>query len=148
MSEEPDNEEGTLVPLPPQKQPPAGPLVNFNADQDLDLRPPLPSIEELHANGGRLLVTLALREMPYAEYLQTNHWQDVRNMASRTYGSRCTFGANCSGPLDVHHLTYDNRGAEKPEDVEILCRKHHQIKHDRERQFMRAQLGMQFNRPV
>lgn len=112
---------------------------------DLDLRPPLPPLEKLMENRGRLLVTMILREMPYEEYLKTNHWDAVRHRTFQRHGRRCYIGSGCSGPLDVHHVTYDNRGDEKPEDTIPLCRKHHQMKHDTENAFLRAQLHRQFH---
>ncbi len=114
---------------------------------DLDLRPQFPEGYHPRQDGGRLIVNFALREMAwddYAGYLQTNHWRDVRAMAYRVYGARCTLGVNCSGQMDVHHRTYDHLGDESSDDVEILCRKHHFAKHDAETAFMRDHARRQF----
>lgn len=117
------------------------------ADKALNLQRE-PTDAELRANGGRLLANLALRliyeEEGYDAYLRTNHWQNVRAMAYRVYGCRCTIGVQCAGPLDVHHIRYDNLGDEPPEDLEVLCRLHHGMKHDCEKAFVRAQGYRQF----
>lgn len=91
-------------------------------EEDLDLRPPLPSLAELMANKGHLLVTMVLKEMPYTEYLKTGHWQAVRRKALAAAGHRCQIClSQCR--LDVHHIDekYRSKGEEKPEDVIALC---------------------------
>lgn len=81
--------------------------------------------EELRADGGWRVVVEALRSMPYEEYLQTNHWQDIRERTKRIQGNRC-HRAGCSSHFyDVHHNCYDNLGMELLGDVEGLCRFHH-----------------------
>lgn len=74
----------------------------------------------------------ALRTMPYAAYLRTNHWQHKRLMALRRAGWRCQVcneEASKGKPLDVHHRTYERRGAERAEDVIVLCRRCHELFH-------------------
>jgi len=63
-----------------------------------------------------------IRRMPYAAYLQTAHWQQVREDALARAGYRCHQCRSGDGMLDVHHVRYDNRGDEAPEDVVVLCR--------------------------
>lgn len=77
----------------------------------------------------RDLVNGALRGMPYADYLQTQHWQDVRKRALKAAGYRCTV---CLSPeaLDVHHISYEHIADELPGDVVALCRKCHGERHD------------------
>lgn len=70
-----------------------------------------------------------LRTMPYDEYLQTDHWKDVRTQALRRAGYRCQV-CNDGGQLDVHHRTYERRGEEAPGDVTVLCRSCHSVFHD------------------
>lgn len=107
----------------------------------------------LMADGGRLLCIYVLKDMAstregyWNEYLQTNHWQSIKERTYKIHGRRCTLGVNCEGPLDVHHISYENLGEEKPEDTEILCRKHHHMKHEAEKAFVRAQMERQFNQP-
>ena len=65
-------------------------------------------------------------------YLRTNHWQHRRLMALRRAGWRCQVcneEASKGKPLDVHHRTYERRGAEKAEDVIVLCRRCHELFH-------------------
>ena len=113
--------------------------------QTLDLRKPPPSVAELMANGGRLLVTMVLREMPYAEYLQTQHWITVRRACLKRFGYRCGICLK-SKPLEVHHVdtTYESRGREVAEDVIPLCRDCHQLQHDLLRDQIRAQMEARF----
>ena len=64
----------------------------------------------------------------YLLYLQSNHWKDVRNAAFSRAGFRCgECGDNTE--IQVHHLTYDNIGNEKPGDLVVLCRTCHMLKH-------------------
>lgn len=74
--------------------------------------------------------TLALRTMPYREYLKTEHWHEVRRKALRRASYRCQMcGADKS--LHVHHNTYKNRGHEEPSDVIALCADCHAKFHDK-----------------
>jgi 5-methylcytosine-specific restriction endonuclease McrA len=41
----------------------------------------------------------------------------------------CNEEASKGKPLDVHHRTYERRGAEKAEDVIVLCRRCHELFH-------------------
>lgn len=109
----------------------------------MDLRLPLPSMAEMMANGGRLLVIHCLREMPYADYLQTNHWQTVRRAAFAHHGRRCLICLKQHG-LDIHHVTYDNRGCEPPEDTVPLCREHHKLQHEVLRHVLHAEFERRF----
>lgn len=67
-------------------------------------------------------------KMDYQEYLQSEHWQKTRKatLADRNY--RCE---QCGRrwPLHVHHLTYANLGAERPEDLQVLCEDCHRSEH-------------------
>lgn len=71
----------------------------------------------------------ALREMPYKEYLKTEHWFDIRS------GTRAEDGGFCRlcGELGhhVHHSTYRNRGFEHPTDTITLCKDCHAKFHDK-----------------
>lgn len=63
-----------------------------------------------------------LRRMPYVAYLRTVHWQQVREDALARAGFRCQKCRRGDRTLDVHHINYDNRGDEAPEDLVVLCR--------------------------
>ena len=68
------------------------------------------------------LMVLALRQMPYREYLRTEHWHAVRQRARAQVNWQCL----CHRPaMDVHHVNYDRKGFEWPEDVIALCRECH-----------------------
>lgn len=103
-----------------------------------------PEMQELLANGGRLLVNQILDEMPYAEYLRTGHWMNVRKAALRAAGWRCQV-CLVEAPLDVHHISYRRRGCEEPGDVIALCKDRgeiegcHTLQHKALRAVMRAQ---------
>lgn len=70
-----------------------------------------------------------LRTMPYPEYLQTAHWQQVRIRALKRSGFRCQL-CNKEGRLNVHHRTYERRGYEYYNDVITLCESCHEKFHD------------------
>lgn len=70
-----------------------------------------------------------LNGMPYRQYLQTEHWQNVRSSALKRARFRCQ--VCCSGQrLQVHHRTYVRRGEELPEDLTVLCSKCHGVFHE------------------
>lgn len=92
-----------------------------------------PTLEELLANGGKLLVTMALKEIAaksYQEYLATTHWQKRRCEYKSRAGFRCELALDHQGQLDVHHVRYDNLGCEPDEDLILLCRNCHRKWHD------------------
>lgn len=60
------------------------------------------------------------RGKKYAEYLQTLHWRRTRNAALMRAGYACEDCGKRTG-LQVHHLTYARIGAERPEDLCVLC---------------------------
>lgn len=73
-----------------------------------------------------------LRTMPYAEYLQTKWWQDLRKEMLLCAGYKCQLcgvRGPAEGTLQVHHLTYERRGCELPKDLVVLCSKCHEGAH-------------------
>lgn len=71
----------------------------------------------------------------YAQYLASEHWLERRKQAIELAHHECE---RCELPrwvasliydqdLHVHHLNYQNRGNEQPEDLEVLCRRCHEI---------------------
>lgn len=68
--------------------------------------------------------------LPYRVYLKTPHWQKVRAAALEHAGHRCAL-CNSSQNLEVHHRTYERRGAERPADVTVLCDDCHKRHHRR-----------------
>jgi hypothetical protein len=74
-----------------------------------------------------------LRAMPYKEYLRTPDWKRRRADVLRSAGYRCQACSNSSGPLDVHHNTYDNFGEELDRDLIVFCRECHYLFHKHRR---------------
>lgn len=64
----------------------------------------------------------------YKRYLRSAAWARVRRRAKQQAGGTCT---QCSArrTLECHHLTYVRAGAERDEDVCVLCRSCHQLQH-------------------
>lgn len=76
----------------------------------------------------------ALRAMPYRDYLKTDHWQATKKQAIAGAGYQCQRCGQKYEPherwnFNVHHRTYENRGAELDEDLEVLCRACHAREH-------------------
>lgn len=69
-----------------------------------------------------------LATMPYADYLNTVHWQAVKIAALERAGRRC-YLCNSNELLEVHHRTYERRGREQDGDVVVLCRDCHERFH-------------------
>lgn len=63
---------------------------------------------------------LALRTMPYRDYLLTEEWFETRTKKLRRAGYRCQL-CNAGGLLNVHHRTYERRGFEYDTDLIVLC---------------------------
>jgi hypothetical protein len=73
--------------------------------------------------------TEELRAMPYAEYLKTPYWQELRRSKVRAAGFRCERCRASNVRLDVHHLSYERRGHESRDDLVVLCRSCHEAEH-------------------
>jgi len=76
-----------------------------------------------------------LKKLPYPDFLKTDYWHIVANHVKQRDGFRCT---KCGKLpkfrdfLNVHHLTYENRGYEyrtHKTDLITLCRLCHQTLH-------------------
>lgn len=55
------------------------------------------------------------------QYINTKHWRIIRQEALERDKFQCT-ECDSTDHLHVHHLTYENEGHEKLEDLIILCR--------------------------
>ncbi len=63
----------------------------------------------------------------YAEYLASEHWQDVRRLYRESdRPQRCRCGARGA---HLHHLTYERLGAELLTDLLLLCQPCHERIH-------------------
>jgi 5-methylcytosine-specific restriction endonuclease McrA len=55
----------------------------------------------------------------YDDFLKSPEWAATRAVALKRAGGRCE---RCGAPArEVHHLTYERVGAERPEDLQALC---------------------------
>lgn len=67
----------------------------------------------------------------YAKYLNSVHWKNTRKKKLIQTEFRCE---KCGSreKLQVHHLTYENIGAEYLEDLQVLCASCHTKVHNKE----------------
>lgn len=65
----------------------------------------------------------------YKAYLKSPHWQAIRKRLYRAYEYKCAM-CGSSRNLNVHHITYENLGEEKDEDLTVLCQRCHETLHD------------------
>lgn len=81
------------------------------------------------------------RTIPYKQYLQSPYWKYVRALMLMLHGARCqgddemsydSYWFGWENELEVHHLTYDNRGAERYRDLTLLCERCHAKVHQEE----------------
>jgi len=70
-----------------------------------------------------------LRSMSYSDYLRTPEWKHTRYKAIVRANSQCE-RCNKGGLLEVHHKNYERIGHEWETDLIVLCREHHQKRHD------------------
>lgn len=61
-------------------------------------------------------------------YLQSDHWDMLRDKAIKHYGGKCS---ECGSFLNiqVHHTNYKNIYDVTVEDLQLLCKKCHNSKH-------------------
>lgn len=64
----------------------------------------------------------------YNAYLQSKHWKEFRAKIIEERG--CCEKCGSTERLHIHHVTYDNLGKEKPDDVMCLCNSCHYKIHD------------------
>lgn len=78
---------------------------------------------------------LADNKLSYAEYLETDHWKDVRRRfwASKMHDGSCYACARRDRRLEVHHRSYKRIGHENLHDLCLMCRECHQRAHEMER---------------
>ena len=66
----------------------------------------------------------------YRQYLETNHWQRMRNMKLKEVGYKCQLCGKVDEILHVHHNTYERIGNEDMNDLIVLCKHCHMKFHD------------------
>jgi hypothetical protein len=85
----------------------------------------------LRAFAAALVRVIQLKEMPYAEYLQTDDWKFRAEAAKKRYDGKCAL--DDSHPAEhAHHRTYARRGREWPADLIPLCADCHTKFHGRD----------------
>ena len=70
-----------------------------------------------------------LRTMPYKDYLLTPEWQERRRARLKAARYRCQVCNTKNERLNVHHRTYERRGAEYARDLIVLCEGCHYLFH-------------------
>lgn len=71
----------------------------------------------------------SLASMPYQDYLQTDHWKATSKAAKERASHRCQVCNKLDPHLHTHHRTYVRRGAEREDDLIVLCAKCHSLFH-------------------
>lgn len=71
----------------------------------------------------------SLRQLPYEEYLKSQHWQETRQRAIEAAAAVCGYCFRRNIQLHVHHLTYERLGEERPDDLLVLCADCHERMH-------------------
>jgi len=68
----------------------------------------------------------------YQQYLQSEHWQDVRKRywKSKLYNGGCYACGAKNKPLQLHHKTYKRIGKERLNDLLLLCADCHKASHN------------------
>lgn len=69
-----------------------------------------------------------LAKLPYDLYLRTEHWKRTRTLAIDRYGASCVL-CGSGGQVNVHHRTYERIGAERLDDLIVLCSECHSHYH-------------------
>ena len=72
---------------------------------------------------------LEAQSMPYREYLKTEHWKNFREHVLEIRGRKCEDCGAENVTFHVHHECYDWLGEERLEDVRVLCRNCHKLRH-------------------
>lgn len=69
-----------------------------------------------------------LPRIDYAAYLESEHWQELRQQVIERDGWHCR---RCHRPdyVQVHHLTYARLGRERLDDLVSLCKDCHERTH-------------------
>jgi 5-methylcytosine-specific restriction endonuclease McrA len=69
-----------------------------------------------------------LAAMPYRDYLLSPEWKERRRIEFGASQRRCQ-SCGSRGRLHIHHLTYERRGHELPEDLVVICERCHREEH-------------------
>lgn len=70
------------------------------------------------------------KKFNYPAYLRSKTWQRIRKAQLKRDNYHCQLNANHTGPLHVHHNTYDRVGGrELASDLTTLCESCHKMVH-------------------
>lgn len=72
---------------------------------------------------------IEISKLPYKEYLQTDHWKNLRKSKLKQSGFKCQL-CSSNKELHVHHNTYERKGYEYLSDLVVLCGNCHAKFHD------------------
>lgn len=67
----------------------------------------------------------------YSAYVRSPHWKEFRKRYFATHTARCAICGATNNPLILHHLRYTTIGREHFDDVAALCRRDHDLVHDK-----------------
>lgn len=68
-------------------------------------------------------------DIDFYQYIKTQAWEETRQKVFRRDGFKCVI-CNEAKNLNVHHITYENLGAEKVSDLVTLCQGCHENIHN------------------
>ncbi len=74
-----------------------------------------------------------MNKLEYRQYLQSDHWKNLKRRKLQKRGKRGPVGCGICGSrhrLDTHHLRYRNIYDVKLSDLRIICRRCHFLGHD------------------
>ena len=65
----------------------------------------------------------------YDRYLLSHAWKQRRDGAIKRANKTCQLCHATDVPLQAHHLSYDRVGAERADDLRVLCKACHTLRH-------------------
>lgn len=68
----------------------------------------------------------------YSAYTRSPHWKDFRRRYFDAHPARCYVCSATDKPLTLHHLNYKRIGQERFSDVAAMCRRDHELVHDKQ----------------
>jgi len=92
-------------------------------------RAPKPKIQKRHRLKHSKEHFPVYSKADYLRYLKTRHWKTARARAIRKHGSECSVCGVALARPQVHHKHYKTLWHEKPGDLVIMCRAHHESHH-------------------
>ena len=69
----------------------------------------------------------------YETYLKSSRWRNTRVDLMKMRGASCESCEARPLSLEVHHLNYDRLGHELPGDLQVLCKRCHQLADEKRR---------------